>query len=276
MIARKGFLIAVICLFLGFITAISLAQQGEDEFLTGNVGAGAKLVVTSVSGPTKAFLNQTISVNYQVKNNGDTPSEAYEVGLYLSRNKTINPAWDRLLKKVSVANGLTPGQVRKRTTKVIVPNSYLDALSGDYYYGAIVESSKKASSKQVAMARYKANGDGTVTDFKTGLMWQQADDATERGWNEAWTYCDNLVLGGHEDWSLPPVDALETIVDYSRSGPAIDPVFNCRSDYYWSSSTPVNITDCTWTVDFDHGFVALGGLGIIDNYDYVRCVRGGP
>ncbi len=68
--AQKSFLIAVICLFLGFIATISLAQQAQDEFPVAGVGAGANLVVTSVSGPATAFLNQTISVTYTVKNQG--------------------------------------------------------------------------------------------------------------------------------------------------------------------------------------------------------------
>ena len=55
--ARKSFLIAVICLFLGFIATFLPAQQAQDEFPGGDVGAGANLVVTSVSGPATAILN---------------------------------------------------------------------------------------------------------------------------------------------------------------------------------------------------------------------------
>ena len=239
-----------------------------------SVHAAANLVVTKVFGPAEAFVNQTISVSYSVKNKGDAASEGYEVGLYLSSDNTIDPAVDVLLKKVSFPNGLTAGRVRATTTKVIVPNYYLNGLSGNHYFGAIVESSKKASSKPVAIARYSLGDDNdSVTDHKTGLIWQRADDGVERTWSEAEAYCQDLVLGGHDDWSLPPAEVLVTIVDYSRIGPAIDPVFNCRSSNYWSSSPNANDPDYAWGPFFYRGYV--GQFAKSSNF-YVRCVRVGP
>jgi len=41
---------------------------------------------------------------------------------------------------------------------------------------------------------YQDNGDGTVSDLNTGLMWQQSDDETERTWQEALDYCEALTL----------------------------------------------------------------------------------
>ncbi|MUU78683.1 Lcl domain-containing protein [Winogradskyella endarachnes] len=96
------------------------------------------------------------------------------------------------------------------------------------------------------------NGDGTITDNATGLMWQQADDGNTRDWENALSYCENLTLAGHSDWRLPNAKELQSIVDYTRSptttaSPAIDPLFSCTSisdpngntgqyGYYWSSS----------------------------------------
>lgn len=62
--AHKSFQIAVICLVFGFIATILLAQQAPPEFPTWEVGAGASLVATSVSGPGTAILNQTIRVHH--------------------------------------------------------------------------------------------------------------------------------------------------------------------------------------------------------------------
>ena len=84
---QKGFLIAVICLVLGLFAPISLAQQGQDEFSAEDLSAAANLVVTAVSGPAQAYLNQTISVTFTVKNQGDAASGAYQVGLYLSKDR---------------------------------------------------------------------------------------------------------------------------------------------------------------------------------------------
>ena len=102
---------------------------------------------------------------------------------------------------------------------------------------------------------FKDNGDGTITDRATGLVWSKADSGKGMNWLEAlaWVQKQNSEkFLGHQDWRLPSVKELQSIVDYSRSpdtthSPAIDPVFNCttftneahQSDYpfYWSATT---------------------------------------
>ena len=211
--AQKGFLIAVICLLLGYMATISLAQPAPDEFPNELAGAGAKLVVTSVSGPATAIHGQNISVTYNVQNQGTVASGAYYVDLYLSTDKTIAPAAERLLKNVSFSTGLAPGQSETTTTKVLVP---INGLSGKYYYGAMVGSSKKASLKRVSLVRYSlSDGGETVTDHKTGLIWQRTDDGQARDWDAAIQYCADLGLVGKTDWRLPSIDQLLTILDYS-------------------------------------------------------------
>ena len=98
------------------------------------------------------------------------------------------------------------------------------------------------------------NGDGTITDNATGLMWQKTDDGNTYNWQEALEYAENLELAEFLDWRLPNAKELHSLVDYSRSpstssSPAIDPVFDCtsisneagQSDYacYWTSTTHV-------------------------------------
>jgi hypothetical protein len=250
----------LILVCLGFCVAADLV-----------LASGADLVITSVSGPTKAFLNQTISITYEVTNQGDADSGAYQVGLYLSKDTTIDPAKDRLLKEINFPGGLAAGQSKKTTAKVTLP---VGGLNGLYYYGGVVGSSSAASLEKVSIARFEAVN-GTVTDYKTGLMWQQADDGTARTWDQAKTYCNGLVLGVHNDWALPRIDQLLTIVDYSRYQPAIHPAFDCRWDYYWSSSTSAYRGDYAWYVDFLGGYARWAGKPG-PNYYYVRCVRGGP
>lgn len=83
---------------------------------------------------------------------------------------------------------------------------------------------------------YTDNGDGTVTDNNTGLMWQQQDDGNTYNWFKAsGTYdatynptsedvCGSLTLGGYSDWRLPAKKELMTIVNYGvpYPGPTID------------------------------------------------------
>lgn len=112
---------------------------------------------------------------------------------------------------------------------------------------------------------YTDNGDGTVTDNNTGLMWQQEDDGVSYNWYQASgtfhaTYnptsqdvCRSLVLGGHSDWRLPTIKELITIVDYDipEPGPAIHPVFtNTKSHSYWSSAPRAQSSGGAWRVHF--------------------------
>lgn len=96
------------------------------------------------------------------------------------------------------------------------------------------------------------NGNGTITDFATGLMWQKADDGKTRDWKSALTYAENLSLAGYDDWRLPNTKELQSIVDYTRSpktsdSPAIDLKFyttsiidpngNKNFPFFWTSTT---------------------------------------
>jgi hypothetical protein len=121
---------------------------------------------------------------------------------------------------------------------------------------------------------YTDNGDGTVTDNNTGLMWQQEDDNNEYTWDDAVGYCEDLSLASHSDWRLPDYYELADIVNYGNYGPAIDGLYfpNTNSSDYWSSTTAVSSPSNVWFVDFDNGDV---GDGNKSNGNDVRCVRGG-
>ena len=117
-----------------------------------------------------------------------------------------------------------------------------------------------------------------VTDSKTGLAWQDNNDTngTQRTWQEAIDYCEALDLGGHSDWRLPNVNELKTIIDRTKTQPAIVDGFEYvgSSNYgsYWSSSTFKGLEGNAWVVLFDYGVV----LGYGKDYSgYVRCVRDG-
>gem|GEM_PF-1069092 len=117
------------------------------------------------------------------------------------------------------------------------------------------------------------NGDGTVTDTLTGLMWQQVT-ASARNWESAISYCEGLSLAGYDDWRLPNRNDLQSLVDYSTCNPAIDTTAfpDTLSLQYWSSTTPACRDSAAWYVNFDSG----RGSNIYksDSY-YVRAVRGG-
>jgi hypothetical protein len=87
------------------------------------------------------------------------------------------------------------------------------------------------------------NGDGTITDRATGLTWTKADSGKGLNWQQALAYAASLRLAGHTDWRLPNAKELQSIVDYTRRAPAIDPMFQTSKladgeyPFYWSSTT---------------------------------------
>ncbi len=99
------------------------------------------------------------------------------------------------------------------------------------------------------------NGDSTITDNATGLMWMQNDSRSALIWEDALSYAENLEYAGYSDWRLPDAKELQSIVDYTRSpgttsSAAIDPLFICtqitneagQADFasYWTSTTHAN------------------------------------
>lgn len=92
------------------------------------------------------------------------------------------------------------------------------------------------------------NGDGTITDSATGLMWMKSDSGSSMNWEEALAYSEGLEYAGYDDWRLPNAKELQSILDYSRApdaadpsrrGAAIDPVFTLTEteSWFWTSTT---------------------------------------
>ena len=98
--------------------------------------------------------------------------------------------------------------------------------------------------------RFRDAGDGTVVDEATGLIWQKADSRKPMDWKHALAYAEGLKLAGKDDWRLPNVKELQTLVDYRHApdatdrkfrGPAIDPVLTLTTteSWFWSSTTHI-------------------------------------
>lgn len=95
------------------------------------------------------------------------------------------------------------------------------------------------------------NGDGTITDRATGLMWSRADSGEGMNWEEALAWVGQRNAEGYlgyDDWRLPDAKELQSIVDYARApdvtgSAAIDPLFEVSEigtdeyPYFWTSTT---------------------------------------
>ncbi len=151
--------------------------------------------------------------------------------------------------------------------------------------------------------RFTDNGDGTVTDHLTGLIWLKNADCTEfydgdgvgenkRSWSDALTAANNLAAGycGLQDgssagyWRLPNLRELISLAHFGFTGLALpdtvgtgqwtdgDPFSDVDSSSYWSSTTYMGNTDYAWAFSYQ--------VGHTYNYDktstrQVWPVRGG-
>jgi len=134
----------------------------------------------------------------------------------------------------------------------------------------------------VSQPSYTDNGDGTITDNRTGLMWVKDGNSagcingSSTTWESALTFCEGLSYAGYSDWRLPNRRELMSIVDYGDQSPAINTTYcpNTKTNYYyWTSTTYVLVSSAAWSVAFDAGGVNLSnktGTG------YVRPERAGP
>ena len=138
------------------------------------------------------------------------------------------------------------------------------------------------------------NGDGTISDLATGLMWQKADDGISRDWEDALEYSENLELASFNDWRLPNAKELQSIVDYTRSpqttkSPAINPIFDTTEinypddnsgghyPFFWTSTTHldgVNPYSGAVYIAFGEGLGEMNGV-LLDVHG-AGCQRSDP
>ena len=114
-----------------------------------------------------------------------------------------------------------------------------------------------------------------VVDKNTGLMWQDDIDSKtiKKNRKDAKHYCRRLVFAGYDDWYLPNIKELKSIVDKSRHNPAIRTGFkNTEAYHYWSSSPNLsaNIINVL-NIDFKNGQTYKTNRR---GRCHVRCVRG--
>jgi hypothetical protein len=129
--------------------------------------------------------------------------------------------------------------------------------------------------------RFIDNEDGTVIDLVTGLMWVkdlvQAGLGSRMYWYDALNVCENLDFAGHDDWRMPNINELMSIVDHSRYNPAFDTLFFMPLPDawvpYWSSTTYASWPDGAWAMYPYDGYKTVWGKPW--DMCYVRPVRGG-
>lgn len=125
--------------------------------------------------------------------------------------------------------------------------------------------------------RFTDNGDGTISDKLTGLIWEKSPSATTKTWVDAISYAQNITVGGYDDWRLPNINELKSLINAgeivqadwlnSQGFSGVIP-----GGFIWSSTTYDGSAGRAWTVNSVGGaYYGLQKTG----YYYVLAVRGG-
>ncbi len=102
----------------------------------------------------------------------------------------------------------------------------------------------------------KDNGNATITDNNTNLIWQKTDGG-EMTYENAVLYCDTLTLGGYTDWRLPTAQELFSIHLFDANNPALNTTIFTKTtaEYWWSSDKQAGNASIIWATN------AGGGIG---------------
>ena len=183
-----------------------------------------------------------------------------------------------------------PRALAKRVNKTRQTTSYATGDDGHYKMGidpAIAPTGGNTGAYNTPAwtgVRFMDNGDGTVTDNLTALIWlKNANCFGIRTWATALNDANTLASGscGLTDsssaggWRLPNVNELHSLIDLTQSNPALPSGHHfagVQSNYYWSSTTDASYTALAWDVDLYDGYV---DNFYKDGYFYVWPVRGG-
>ena len=151
------------------------------------------------------------------------------------------------------------------------PAEGTDDFGQDANYGAGVR-------RKFELVRVDENDPLTwyTIDHASGLMWQHRDEV-KRHWRGALANAEDLELGGFDDWRMPNIRELISIIDFGTRSPAIDKeFFHAIPTVYWSSTTTPFDGSRVFTVRFSEGLVGLhekGQAGIGPERFYTLAVR---
>lgn len=274
-------------------------------------GGGGTAPASNVAPVADAGADKSVTKDLAVNfdGGGSTDTNGDTLGFVWSIVNTPIGSTATLSNSTAAIATLIPDVVGQYTIQLVVNDGMLDSsadtmvvsvftpigtLPGTGQTGDYTATFGEDSDYIINPPSYNDNGDGTVTDNVTGLMWQQQDDDVTYNWYEATgtadtTYnpsgatdvCGSLRTVGYTDWRLPTVQELQLIADYGENFPTIDQTFfpntnvidiNGFYEYYWSSTFKPSNPAHAWFVEF-----AFGGVYTNANFTtkYVRCVRGG-
>ena len=135
------------------------------------------------------------------------------------------------------------------------------------------------------------NGDGTITDQATGLMWEQKGSDKPTSWYTAKKHVKKLKkkkFAGYKNWRIPTIEELYSLLDPQYKQLYISPVFETKAYHCWSvdkSDLFCSLKMCEMrnrylTIDYKKGTVSEaftgdqpGGASVTNFRSFIRAVR---
>ncbi|MEI8086708.1 MAG: DUF1566 domain-containing protein [Paludibacter sp.] len=153
------------------------------------------------------------------------------------------------------------------------PKTETISAGGTKYFH--VRAVRNPISTTFTMAHFTDNGDGTIKDNYTGLIWQKLSPTTSMNWEAALAYAKTVTLGAKSDWRLPNIKELQSLNDVSRIKPSVNKTYFpniVTSAFYWSSTSQYKTPTVAWDFNTDYGVVTYDTKTV---NKYVILVRGG-
>jgi Protein of unknown function (DUF1566)/Secretion system C-terminal sorting domain len=134
---------------------------------------------------------------------------------------------------------------------------------------------RDVSTPTVIANHFTDNGDGTITDNLTQLIWQKIPNTNLLTWENAITYAESLSLASATDWRLPNIKELQSLNDESKINPSVNTTFfsTIGIKNYWSATTLPNQVLESWFWNTQFGITTYAAK---TTTNYVICVKGNP
>ncbi|MFZ4401302.1 MAG: DUF1566 domain-containing protein [Bacteroidales bacterium] len=259
---------------------ISLTNNGDGTITDNNTG----LMWQKVDGGEMTFENAVTYCNNLVIGIYSDWRLPNAIELFsINNHGKLNPAIDTVYFTKTLAEYWWTNQKRADdTTKIWAVNSgggigahpKSETVSAGGTKKFHVRAVRDVISTTFNVSHFIDNGNGTITDNYTGLVWQKSKATNTMTWEQALSYADTFSLAGKSDWRLPNIKELQSLNNVNKHHQSFDVDYftNIVSGNYWSSTTMYNTVTKAWDINVDYGIVSYNDKTLSEN---VLLVRGG-
>jgi hypothetical protein len=198
------------------------------------------------------------------------PSTPTGVAVTATSSSQINLAWTAPTGTVTGYHVYKNGEYLKSVSTTSTSDTDMSPSTRYFfrYCYAVTAFNSAGESEKIwqCATRFINNGNGTVMDMQTGMMWADRDNGSPINWSDAKSYCESYRGGGYADWRMPRWGELEKLYDArKKQDNKCDPEFNthvatdlihltCGSQWAsemssWSEAAYFRFTDGFWRWD---------------------------